>query len=148
MDRERLDYARVLISKTSLEVVNSSSEVVIDGCNYVIKLVEEWGCNLGEDTFLSEEESESKMEAIIKNASVLEEINGDMNELVDDLNEEWLNGVDINAEISNNATEASLKEHCNDMDKLSNGSLEAVQQGLEPKANSCGFLFLFEGSTT
>ena len=57
MDRARLDYARVLISTTILEVVNSTFDVMIDGCNYVLKLVEEWGCNLGEDAFLSEEET-------------------------------------------------------------------------------------------
>jgi len=57
VDRARLDYARVLISTTILEVVNSTFDVMIDGFNYVLKLVEEWGCNLGEDAFLSEEET-------------------------------------------------------------------------------------------
>lgn len=33
VDRARLDYARVWISTSMLDVINSSSEVIIDGCN-------------------------------------------------------------------------------------------------------------------
>jgi len=47
VDRARLDYACVLVSTNLVKVINSSTEVVVDGCKHDIKLVEEWGCNLG-----------------------------------------------------------------------------------------------------
>jgi len=40
-DKARLDYARTLISTQSIEIVNTSSQFSIDGCNFEIKLVEE-----------------------------------------------------------------------------------------------------------
>jgi hypothetical protein len=64
LDRGRIDYARVLITTTSLEVLNLSTDVLVDGSTFSIKLVEEWGCNLGEDAFLSEGEGK-KLEAIL-----------------------------------------------------------------------------------
>jgi len=41
-------------------------------------------------------------------ASDLEEINGEMDDLVDDFKEQWLNGVDIHAGISNNEAGGSF----------------------------------------
>lgn len=55
LDRGRIDYARILISTASLEVLNTTTTVLVDGCKFFIKIVEEWGCNLGEDAFLTEE---------------------------------------------------------------------------------------------
>jgi len=57
MDKGRLDFAQVLISTTSLDILNTSFVILVDGCKVTIKLVEEWGCNLGEDAFLIEEGS-------------------------------------------------------------------------------------------
>lgn len=54
-DRGRLDFARVLISTSSVDVLNLTTELLIDGHVYAIKLVEEWGCCLGEDAFLTED---------------------------------------------------------------------------------------------
>lgn len=62
VDKARLDYARVLVSTTQIEIVNKTAEFLIDNCNYVIKLVEEWGCNLGEDAFMTEEVIDSRPE--------------------------------------------------------------------------------------
>lgn len=92
VDRARLDYARVLISTTHLEVVNSSTEIVIDGCKYVMKIVEECGCNLGEDDFLSEEDPVPSTEELTNctEAAGLDDINNNMDELVDDLKNDWL----------------------------------------------------------
>lgn len=96
VNRVRLDYARVLIYTSHLEVVNSSAEVVIDGIKHVLKLVEEWGCNLGEDSFLSEEETVPPTEALsnINDVADTEDIQGDMDDLVEDLNEAWLKGTE------------------------------------------------------
>jgi len=41
LDKGRLDYACILISTKSLEVLNSTFVLLIDGCQYVVKLVEE-----------------------------------------------------------------------------------------------------------
>ena len=62
--KARLDFARVLITTTQLEIVNTTSEFFIDGSKYVLKTVEEWGCNLGEDAFLTEVDSLTEPEAL------------------------------------------------------------------------------------
>lgn len=64
MDKVRLDFARILISTTNIEIVNTTTKFSIDGCVYVIKLVGEWGCQLGEDAFLTEVESEIMTETL------------------------------------------------------------------------------------
>jgi len=94
MDKVRFDYACVLISTSQLEVINSSYEIVIDGIKHVIKLMEEWGCNLGEDAFLSEEELDSPSDnlANIHDTVGLENCQDDVDSLVDDLNKDWLQG--------------------------------------------------------
>lgn len=91
VDKARLDFARVLVSTTSLEVVNLLSEVVIDGRVHSVKLVEEWGCNLGEDAFLSEEEMVKSVEELSNHNEdpVMEEVQGEMEDLVEDLNKAW-----------------------------------------------------------
>jgi len=146
VDRVRLDYARVLISTTSLEVINLMSKVVIDECKYMIKLVEEWGCNLGEDAFLSEEEIESTTEALSNHndAPGMEEVQGYMDDLVDELSKEWLNqdehkdGNDYSAAPSMHAyvnctTKVVKRKH----GKRLVGSIiekgEGVNQGISPK---------------
>jgi hypothetical protein len=99
MDRARLDYALVLISTTLLEVINVSSTMLIDGRKYMLKLVEEWGCNLGEDAFLSKDatESEARTEALSQNNDDpgFEKVNGDMDVLVDDLSNEWMENINV-----------------------------------------------------
>jgi hypothetical protein len=61
VDKARLDYARVLISTSQqIEIVNTSAEFIIDKYKYVVKMVEEWGCNLGEDAFMTEEVIDSR----------------------------------------------------------------------------------------
>lgn len=87
LDKARLDFARVLISTQVLEIINSSIEVFIDGQIFLLKLVEEWGCNLGEDAFLSEDVSDSRTEALShqNDAPGMEDYQGDLDALVDDL---------------------------------------------------------------
>jgi len=52
-DKVRLDYAQVLISTPQLELINTATEFFIDGNQYTIKFLDEWGNNLGEDAFLT-----------------------------------------------------------------------------------------------
>lgn len=59
LEKEWLDYARVLITAPSLDVLNSYVILLIDGTQFTIQLVEEWGFTLGEDVFLSKDEPNS-----------------------------------------------------------------------------------------
>jgi hypothetical protein len=59
MDKVRFDYARVLISTSSLEILNSDAKVLVDGELFGFKIIEEWGFSLGEDACLGDiDESE------------------------------------------------------------------------------------------
>jgi len=52
LDKFRFDYARVLIATSSLEVVNCVENIIIGGEIVEIKIVEEWGFNMGDDVCL------------------------------------------------------------------------------------------------
>ena len=56
LDRDRMDYARVLVSSSSLEIINKEACVMIDGVLFDILLREEWDTNLGEDACLFDDE--------------------------------------------------------------------------------------------
>jgi hypothetical protein len=53
-DKERFDFARVLVLTPQLEIIKKTTEFFIDGSKYSVNMLEEWGCNLGEDAFLTE----------------------------------------------------------------------------------------------
>jgi hypothetical protein len=55
VERDRFDYARILIATSNLEIINSSESVLVDGVMVTIKIVEEWGFNIGDDACLYEE---------------------------------------------------------------------------------------------
>ncbi|WJX65942.1 hypothetical protein P8452_50550 [Trifolium repens] len=59
-EKDRLDFARVLIATSDLAIVSRVERVLVDGAQVVIKIVEEWGYAMGEDTCLFEEESGSE----------------------------------------------------------------------------------------
>ncbi|GAU30400.1 hypothetical protein TSUD_364460 [Trifolium subterraneum] len=58
VDRDRLDFARVLIATPELEIIKRVENILVDGSLSEIKIVEEWGYSLGDDTCLFEEESD------------------------------------------------------------------------------------------
>ena len=93
VDKARLDFERILISKNLIEIVNTTVDCVIDGCKYGIKLVEECGCCLGEDSFMTDEVIEPRSETLSQHQDVegLEEVQGEweLDELVDDFHKEW-----------------------------------------------------------
>lgn len=60
LNRERFDYARILISTPLLEVLNVSDNLLVDGVLVDIKIVEELGINLGDDACLYEEDVKSE----------------------------------------------------------------------------------------
>ncbi|GAU36101.1 hypothetical protein TSUD_277120 [Trifolium subterraneum] len=54
-DRDKLDFARVLLATPKLDLINRVEKVMVDGVLAEIKIVEEWGYAKGEDTCLFEE---------------------------------------------------------------------------------------------
>jgi hypothetical protein len=56
-EKDRLDFARVLIATSDLAIVSKVERVLVDGFQVEIKIVEEWGYAMGEDTCLFEEDS-------------------------------------------------------------------------------------------
>jgi len=52
LNRERFDYARVLVATSSLDIVNVTDSILIDCVEVHIKMCEEWGFNLGDDACL------------------------------------------------------------------------------------------------
>ncbi|MCI04034.1 sulfate transporter, partial [Trifolium medium] len=60
VDKDRLDFARVLIATPDLDIVKKVERVLVDGVLVEVKIVEEWGYAMGEDTCLFEEENGSE----------------------------------------------------------------------------------------
>ncbi|XP_045831281.1 uncharacterized protein LOC123922627 [Trifolium pratense] len=58
--KNRLDFARVLIATPELDIIKSSVTVLVDGIQVEIKIAEEGGYTMGEDSCLFDEESESE----------------------------------------------------------------------------------------
>ncbi|GAU46776.1 hypothetical protein TSUD_402880, partial [Trifolium subterraneum] len=58
-DKDRLDFAWVLIATHDLDIIKSVARVLVDGVLVEIKTVEEWGYAMGEDTCLFEEDTET-----------------------------------------------------------------------------------------
>jgi hypothetical protein len=56
VDRDRFDYARVLLSTTSLNIIHIGAQVMIDGVLFEFQVIEEWDFSLGEDACLLDEE--------------------------------------------------------------------------------------------
>ncbi|GAU48313.1 hypothetical protein TSUD_405300 [Trifolium subterraneum] len=59
-DKDRLDFSRVLIATSDLAIINTVVTVLVDGTQVDVKVVEEWGYALGEDTCLFEDESDEE----------------------------------------------------------------------------------------
>jgi hypothetical protein len=67
--RDRLDYARVLISTSALAVVKKEEKLLVDGSLVEIQIIEEWGFDLGDDACLMEDDVESKVSLDADNES-------------------------------------------------------------------------------
>jgi len=92
-DKAHLDFAHILVVTPEIEIVNKLFVFIIDGRQFAIKLVEEWGCNLGENAFMSEGEADSTPEESPQNNNLvgLDEVQGEweLDDLVTDLQTEW-----------------------------------------------------------
>ena len=92
LDRGRIDFARILITTSSLEVLNTTTVVLVDVFRFTIKLVEEWGCNLGEDAFLTDEDGDSKHNDEASQPfgdHGLDNMGEEVDTLIQDLHKDW-----------------------------------------------------------
>jgi len=95
VDRDRFDYARVLLSTTSLDIIHSGAQVLIDGVLFDLQIIEEWGYSLGEDACLLDDE-ESQDDASSGTPEEHVDVLGteDVNELLQHISDSW-KAVDI-----------------------------------------------------
>ena len=84
------DYARVLVSTSSLDLINTSAKVMVDGVIFDFKIVEEGGFSLGEDACLSDDDVNNEEEEMGHEGNH-DELNaiGDVENLLNHLSEEW-----------------------------------------------------------
>ena len=90
LDRDRFDYARVLVSTSSLDIIKREASIVVDGVFLEFHIIEEWGCSLGEDACLVEDElsqvdDKSELPADIDSSFG----GGDEDELLHTLSADW-----------------------------------------------------------
>jgi hypothetical protein len=52
VEKDRLDFAHVLIATSSLDVVKRVERLLVDGVIVDVQVIEEWGYDLGDDAFL------------------------------------------------------------------------------------------------
>ena len=62
LEKERFDFARVLVSTTSLEIISLVDKLLIDGIMVEVKIVEEWGFSIGEDACLFDDDIDGNNE--------------------------------------------------------------------------------------
>ncbi|MCI43962.1 sulfate transporter, partial [Trifolium medium] len=60
VEKVRLDYARVLIATSAIEVIKGAEKLLVDGVMVEVKIMEEWGYALGEDACLYEDGNASE----------------------------------------------------------------------------------------
>ena len=134
LDKGRFDYARVLISTSSLDIVSAVDRVIIDGSLVEIKIVEKWGFNIGEDACLFEGDEERKSQSDTMEDCGDPEVGRNVDTLVDqivkDLEEE---GVHYDCEDRNVET-FSLPHKVTPVDVSDSGS-RFQKEGCDVLAN-------------
>lgn len=91
LDKIHFDYARVLVSTHSLDLINADAKVLVDGTPFDFKIVEEGGFSLGEDACLSDEDVSTEEDGMVEDRNQEDcFVNDDVDNLVHNLSEEWL----------------------------------------------------------
>ena len=90
LDRDRFDYARVLVSTSSLDIIKREASIVVDGVLFEFQIIEEWGLSLGEDACLLDDEPSQ----VDDRSELPEDLDtgfggGDVDELLNTLSAEW-----------------------------------------------------------
>jgi len=90
LEKIRFDYARVLISTSSLDLLISDAKVMVDGVVFDFKIVEEGGFSLGEDACLSDDGVSQVVDDLGEEGEHVElNANGDVDKLLNHLSKEW-----------------------------------------------------------
>jgi len=84
------------ISTSSFDVVNISDQILVDGLKVEIKIIEEWGFNLGDDACLYDEDDKFVSESQV-NADIYEdfEINNNVEILVNKIRQDLMETDDL-----------------------------------------------------
>jgi hypothetical protein len=92
LEKGRFDYARVLISTDSVDIIKTEAKVLVDGSILDFLIVEEGGFSLGEDACLSDD-GESQTDVLIDHDACIDEMaeGGDVDNLLNHLAEDWKN---------------------------------------------------------
>lgn len=89
LDKGWVDYARVLISTSSLDVIKTSATLLVDGEFFDFQITEEGGFSLGEDGCLSNDEVSHTDDVSNHDVGMEEMANrGDVEQLLNHLSEE------------------------------------------------------------
>lgn len=93
VEKQRFDYSRVLLSTTSLEIIDTEATILVDGVLYDFKIIEEWGFSLGEDACLfDDEESHDDVNSDMGGAHDDGDVSCDVDDLLNHLSEDWKQG--------------------------------------------------------
>jgi hypothetical protein len=93
--KDRFDYARALLATLSLEIINFSERILIDGVMVDLKIIEEWGFAIGEDACLLEDDVVSNVSIPDNNYdNVAPEIGDKVDNLVNNLADDWATNID------------------------------------------------------
>jgi hypothetical protein len=58
--KEKLDFARVLLATSALEVIKRVEKLLVDGTLVEVQIIEEWGYDLGDDACYDEDDTASR----------------------------------------------------------------------------------------
>ncbi|KEH42136.1 RNA recognition motif [Medicago truncatula] len=90
--KRSFDFARMLLSTSSLEIINSEAQIVVDGVLFDLKIIEEWGLTLGEDACLFDEEDLddvlSEMPDVHDDVNGCGDVDALVNHITENLNED------------------------------------------------------------
>ena len=106
VDKGCLDYARILVSTTSLELLNLNISLVVDDAICRFKVIEEGGFSLAEDACLFDDEA--SLDEVTSGTDALHDNvgdSGDVHELLNTLSDEWNQEVQHQKVASNHIEE-------------------------------------------
>jgi len=90
LDRDRFDYARVLVSTSSLNLINSEASILVDGALFQFRIMEEWGVAIGEDACIVDETVSQADDRSVLPEDLDDGVGGGaVDELLNRLSEDW-----------------------------------------------------------
>jgi len=130
IDKERLDFARVLLSTFSVEIINVVDNILVGDTLVELKIIEEWGFNLGEDVCQFEEDDMSvTSHADHEEVARGEDVENAVDLIVEKLEEEVgeAEGCNVNVEEACSKDESSVLSPVLLKEKNVNDSLKHVE---------------------